>query len=1192
MDNSRQNKKSKGRIPKGLMNEDIIGIDLGTTNTCVGIWRNGNVEIIPTRSGKRTLPSFVAYTSCQRYVGDDAKNQKDLNPKNVFCEVKRLIGRKIDDPLIVNEKELFSYDLGSDEFDNILVIPDLENEKKYTPEEISAAILSEAKYMASAYLGKKITKCIITVPAHFNDGQRQATKDAAEISGLECIRIINEPVAAALSYGLFQRSQYEYKKKIDELLKLKNKTEKMANGKKYDNNSKNDNDESSDGESSDGESSDGESSDGESSDGSYSYSGSEYDADDDSDSKSNSSSNNDTDVHNDSGSKYDSDSCNKYDSDGETTSISNSEKSNSEKSIVNNNNDNIDKSCSDNNPSSNSDNDSSSNSDNDSSSNSTNDKSSSYDDDESMSESESDYSNSEYEDNDDEMSLSSNDEETVRNVLVYDFGGGTLDVCILSVQNGIFTTLANAGNTRMGGSDFDNRLMSFSMTVFKKLHGYKELENIPALSLQKLRLACESAKKILSTVIKSRIAIKNFYEGKDLIIAVTRDQFIEMCGDLFLICLRPVEDALRQLHCGPEDIDDVITIGGMTRMPKIRELLKQRFGKEPNCTINPDEAVACGAAIQGYLLSHKEDPFSRRIALLDCTSLSLGVESDNGTMSIIIPRGETIPVSKSQKYSTDSDYVNNVLIKVYEGERSIANEKGNFFVGEFELTGIDPVPRGIPEIEVTFNIDADGIIVVTAQNMKTHDASSMTVTSNKGRLTREQIEELVEEAKDYEIRDELEKRKKMMHYEIDDFCSNIMYNLNKKEVKLSDKDRTKITTDVNKVTKWLKEKTSEDREDEEYEKVIKNLKETYGVLVLHGHMEDSTVKECEESGAHGTTLYGNDDDDELKNVDAIFEKLEEEEHGYKGLSDPVKAELKELRQAIFDLSYSILEILDSGSLQISKDHAKELKEYIDDSLMWLYVHEKPTKIEYKIKIDSINKTCDKVFDYYKDNEIDMFKKNSVLEANTNSRNELENLCIIIKLHIDDGSIPLSKKELQPLYTEVNNVLDWIIMNDIKLEKMKDKIQNNENNKEDNATDNENNKEDNATDNENNKEDNATDNENEGNDIKIFLDSFHTECNEKYANVNEMSNILNQQIFGLNINDIQSTSTTNANDIILTGYNEDVDINNIDDQEGTSIINLVRNSHQNTMANLVEKSVNESANYQYESSDDESVEDMN
>lgn len=1036
-DDNDSNMESECEIPEELLEENIIGIDLGTTNTCVAIWRNNNVEIISDKHGNRTIPSYVAYSNYHRYVGYDAKNLKDLNPSNVFYEVKRLIGRKMDDPLFVNEKEFFSYNMQAGEHGNVMLVPELINKRQFSPEEISAAVLMEAKKMASDYLKEPVKKCIITVPAYFNDGQRQATKDAAEIAGLECIRIINEPIAAALAYGLFQRSQYEYQSKLTELRKKKeeNKKDTQLNNVKlseYVKNNKN--------------------------------------CDEEKNQEDNKSENNEIEDNDDNQSKCSNESLNSSyssytESNGSThSSYYNSESEESDKSEQN-------------------------------------------------------------DDNDSEEKIEIGD--VSKTVIVYDLGGGTLDVSLLRIENGLFEVIAYGGNSRMGGSDFDNRLMSVCINVFKQQHKIKtEITEISKLSLQKLRLICESTKKVLSNVMKTRIAIKDFYDGKDLNFTITRQDYEEMCNDLFLICLRPVDELLRETEINVSEIDEIILVGGMTRMPMIRKLLKQKFGKEPNCTINPDEAVAAGASIQGYLLSHKEDPFSESVVLMDATALSLGVDSDGGTMSKIIERGEMFPIKRSKMYSTDADNVDSVIIKVYEGERDLVDD--NFFVGEFELKGIDPAPIGIPEIEVEFSIDINGLITVTAQNKKNHETSSLTVTSNKARLTRAQIETLIEEARELEIQDALEKRKKLMHYEIELFCRNIIKNIEIKEIKLSQSSKDAVILDVNNILNWLKEKKSEDREDEEYETVIKNLKNQYGTLILHGYIGSNDLKNAEEQGnKNGTTVYGNDDDDAEEEINNIFEKLEEKQLGYKGMSDPEKEELKELRYALHDLCHSILGIASGENLKISDQHIEELKDFINEVFMWFHAHEKPTKIDYIMKIDEVNKMCDKLFDHYNDKNEELFKNDELFDSIKNKRDELENLCLVLKLMIIDKSFPVENELLDPLIVFIEETLEWIYKSDEDVKGDNDKI-----------------------------------------------NKYNNECGTKLEDINEKCNTLYQKMQGIHLDTFKTSLKKES--IVLTGVVEE----NKNCMSGTSIIDLMRSRQQEILVNKINAKAKE-----FENSDD-------
>lgn len=902
-------------IPDLLLNEDIIGIDLGTTNTCVSIWRDGCAEIIPDEFGNKLTPSYVAYTNKNRYIGHDAKKQKDINIKNVFYEVKRLIGRKIDDKYVKREKELLSYDITCDENKNILLKPDIKEGKFFSPEEISASILSKAKQIASEYLKKKITKCVITIPAHFNDGQRQATKDSAKIAGLECIRIINEPTAAALAYGLLERTKFGINKE--------------------------------------------------------------------------------------------------------------------------------------------------------------------------------------------------------KTILVYDFGGGTLDVSILKIDNGIFTVLGSSGNMRLGGSDFDTCLIEYCIKRFARNNRDFELNKLSAISLQRLRTSCENAKQLLSTVNETFIAVKDFYDSKDLCYMITRDEFEKICRDLFLLCIKPVSDLLKSINIHDDMIDEVILVGGMTRMPKIRDLLKIKLKKEPNCSINPDEAVAAGAAIQGYLLSHPDNPFSESITLLDATALSLGVETIGGVMNTIIKRSETIPVTKKKNYSTDKDYVKNVKIKVFEGERRLT--KDNFFVGEFVLNGLVPQPRGIHEIEVMFNIDANSIITVTATNKKTKEKSSMFITSNKGRLTQNQINLLVEESMDFEIKDEFEKKKKWNHYEIEDICSSILINIKNKNIKLSEQDKILIKNDIDVVLKWLKEKSYDEREQQEYDDVIDKIKKKYTLLIIKNKIEDDEISANNQNKVISTDIY-DEDENNKQDENLLFEKLEENEMGFKGLSDQDKEELKELRKSISGLCHSVMELTYNENIALTKEHIDDLRDYLDDTLLWLHVHEKIKKEEYIDRLNEINKNCDKIFDFYTKEGI--FKKNNISKNINNKKDELENLCYVIKIMIEDGAIPnCQKKFLDRLENKVDESLNWIYESE-----------------------------------------------------NICSDEFYKECEDKINAINEISNELNNKTQGINDN----INIFENREIIIgednnEDYDEDYKDNDKDDEienKGISIITIMKNKRNKIMEKII------------------------
>jgi molecular chaperone DnaK (HSP70) len=910
--------------------ENVIGIDLGTSNSCVAIYRNGMVEIIPDEYGHKIIPSYVAFgNSGNRYVGHAAKNQTEINPKNVFYEVKRLIGRKINDNIIENEKEYRTYNLGEDQRGSIILISNITNKnsetgllelKKFTPEEVISAILVKLKNMASEYLKSPVTKAVITIPANFNDGQRQATKDAAKIAGLECIRLVNEPTAAGIAYGMTLR------------------TEKTSDGKSI-----------------------------------------------------------------------------------------------------------------------------------------------------------------------------------KRTALVYDFGGGTLDVTLLIIENGKYEVIASSGNMRFGGSDFDTRLIQYCIGRFERINHFPKLNNISPLSMQKLKRECEDAKKKLSNFAKTYIFVPKFYNHIDLCISLKRIDMEKLFTDLFLICLKPVEDILKECELDESKIDDIILVGGMTRMPKIRNLIKSKFGKEPICNINPDEAIAAGAAIDAYIACHRRDPFTKNLRIQDVVSLSLGVETIGGIMDVIISRGDSLPCSSKKRYSTDTDYTDSVTIKIYEGERSLTRD--NFFVGEFELTGIEKVPRGIPEIEVTFHVDENGIISVSAENLKTNDFEEIIVTSNKNRLSDTEINRLIEESKELEFKDMEEKKKKYCYYEIEDLCSNILVNILPSEhSKLSCNDRDKITTDINNILSWLKEKKFDEREDNEFEDVIKRIRERYGVLMLKGNIQENNINEQEEKQDNGTTVYGNEE--ETNQINEAHDKMAEEIVDHIGLDDPDKQELEDIKESIINLCYEINEIIIGNNLNMSQEHITELKNYIDDSLLWIHTHNDPIKEEFLNKMNEINDTCNKFMDVYSDNN-DAFIKNPIIVSNINKRIELENLCVTIKLLISKKEFPMNDKESHNnLINKIDESLKFIYIQ-----------------------------------------------ENEKSNSKNFNDNeYYNTCDKYIDSINNLCNEIYNSITGINFeNNIIPQEEIKESNIILSGpVVEDTT------KMGTSIFSIKKEMQKNILEDMINK----------------------
>jgi molecular chaperone DnaK (HSP70) len=806
-------------------NNLCVGIDFGTTNSCLTVWYKNRALNITDLDNSQIIPTVIEITENKKIIGKEAYLRKNIfektntekNNKNTFLvyEIKKLLGKKYSE-LSESEINILAYTIVPDESDNIRIY-DSNSEKYYHPEEIATHLFMSFKTRAEIFLSNKfnspvvITNAVISVPAYFNKIQREIVKSCSQNAGFNVLRLINEPTAAALCYGL---------------------------GKNLNNSNK--------------------------------------------------------------------------------------------------------------------------------------------------------------------------------HIIVYDLGGGTLDVCLLYISDGVYEVLGSCGNNNLGGSDFDNKIMEYVINEFineNKINKNYFVETIDENSLQKLKYLAEHTKIALTDNLNTKLKINNFFENKNLSVSLSREKFNEICEDLIRLSVKPLHDVLTLCEIEKDKIDEIIMVGGMTRIPIIRYNVERFFNKDVNCSIDPDTVVSIGASIQGYMLTSSSN-VEDKLLLVDRSPLSIGLEISGGIMDFLIPRGTIIPVKKTRKYTTDTDNTEWLPIKIYEGERKLT--KDNFLIGDFVLSGIEKEKRGIPEIQITFEIDTDGIIKIKAEDLKNPlNKKIIQVSGNKQNLSQDELDKIVENAKKMDQTDRLDKMQKESYLTLIDSSKRILENINSPEVKLDNNIKSDISANVTEILEWLSTQIYSDISQNKYKELLHDYKINYSIYLIQNNTPIINLESVNEDDNKGIEIYEDDN-----------KKYDEQIKYFRGLIDEYDTINKQMK---------IYLLMDSGNLEKNKIK-KELLEKLENLYIVLYDYANEVLIklfvETNLTDDIVNEYCITIneFDIEFKNLFDTLDKEyNILTKLINKIKEKENL-FLDKLSLIDN-------EKSAEYEEINKKLDMIIDFDSYIYKM-------------------------------------------------------------------------------------------------------------------------------------------------------------